>query len=125
MAGAALGAHQLHFAWQVQHVEHLERSAEVWRRPGTLGHRLLLRGRRNTWSMSVSLCVVLAMLHAPVTVARILSVSTFRDCSRFVLFCPRGTVCSAQAHRSLPIAQFGIHTNRFAKHRFRGRYIDE
>ena len=38
VAGAALGALQAHFAWQAHHLEHL---------------RLLLRGRRSTWSTSI------------------------------------------------------------------------
>ena len=41
-AWQALGAHQLHFAWQAQQMEHLS---------------FILRGRRRTWSTSVSYCV--------------------------------------------------------------------
>ena len=37
VAGAALRAHQLHFALQRQDLEHLRRVAEGWRRPGSLG----------------------------------------------------------------------------------------
>ena len=49
VAGAALGGPQSHFAWQVQHLEHLS---------------LILRGRCSTWSTSVSFCVAGALLEA-------------------------------------------------------------
>ena len=48
VAGAALRAS--HFAWQAQHLEHLS---------------LILRGRRSTWSTSVSFCVAGAARGAP------------------------------------------------------------
>ena len=50
MAGAALGAPQCHFAWQVQHSEHLS---------------VTLRGRCNTRRTSVAFCVTGAALGAP------------------------------------------------------------
>ena len=76
MAGAALGAPQCHFAWQVQHLEHLSlilrgrcstRSTSSGS-PATIeyyGRRLLLRGRCSTWSTSFSFCVTCAALGAP------------------------------------------------------------
>ena len=71
VAGAALGASPSHFAWQVQHAEHLSlilrgrcstrsTSRDVRGSPATIeycGRRLRLRGRRSTWSTSVSFCV--------------------------------------------------------------------
>ena len=49
VAGAALGASPARFAWQAQHLEHL---------------RLVLRGRRSTWSISGSFCRAGAALEA-------------------------------------------------------------
>ena len=75
MAGAALGGHQSHFAWHVQHSEHLSvigrcstrsTSRKVRGSPAMIecyGHRLLLRGRCST-STSVSFCVAGAALGA-------------------------------------------------------------
>ena len=51
VAVAALGAPQFHFAWHVQHLEHLS---------------VILRGRCSTWSISVSFCVAGAAFgHSP------------------------------------------------------------
>ena len=50
LAGAALGGPQSHFAWQVQHLEHLG---------------FIARGKRSTWSTSVSFCVAGATLGTP------------------------------------------------------------
>ena len=74
-----VGAPQSHFAWQVQHLEHLSlilrgrcstrsTSREVRGSPATIGYcgrRLRLRGRRSTWSTSVSFCVAGAARGAP------------------------------------------------------------
>ena len=55
VACAALGAPQARFACQAQHLQH----------PQVGGSRLLLRGRRRTWSTSGSFCVAGAALAAP------------------------------------------------------------
>ena len=74
VAGAALGAPQSHFAWQlqhsehlsdifawqVQHSEHLQRSAKVRRRLGTMGAGCFCVA----WRTSVSFCVAGATLRA-------------------------------------------------------------
>ena len=77
VAGAALRAPQSHFAWQAQHLEHLNfilrgrcstwsTSAEVRRGLSNYcGRRLRLRGRRSTWSTSVSFSVAGAARGAP------------------------------------------------------------
>ena len=65
VAGAALGASPSHFAWQVQQAEHLKRGP---RSPATIeycGRRLLVCGRRITWSTSVPFCVAGAARGAP------------------------------------------------------------
>ena len=57
VAGAALGALQARFAWQVQHLEHLHRGAEVCVAGAALGapqSHFAMAGR--TWSTSVSFC---------------------------------------------------------------------
>ena len=78
VAGAALGASQSHFAWQVQHpsisVSRCVAGAapgalpDVCGRPATIeyyGRRLLLRGRCSTWRSSLSFCVAGAAFGAP------------------------------------------------------------
>ena len=71
VAGAALGAAPARFAWQAQHLEHLRlvlcgmcstwsTFIEVHGSPATIdyfGPRIVLRGRRSTWSASASFCV--------------------------------------------------------------------
>ena len=78
VASAALGGPQSHFAWQVQHSEHLSvilrgrcssrsTSREVRGSPATIeyyGRRPLLRGRCSTWRTLVSFCVAGAALGA-------------------------------------------------------------
>ena len=48
-SSSLIGGHQSHFAWQVQHSEHLS---------------VILRGRSSTWSTSMSFCVAGAALGA-------------------------------------------------------------
>ena len=63
VACAALGAPQVHFAWQVQRRKHLQ---GVWGRSATIDHyrSRILRGRPSTWTISVSFCVAGAPLEA-------------------------------------------------------------
>ena len=65
MAGAALGAPPAHFAWQAQHLEHLHRGPRKSATIDDFGHRLVLRGRRSTWSTSGSFCLASAALGTP------------------------------------------------------------
>ena len=61
VAGAALGGHQSHFAWHLQH------SRKVRGSPATIecyGRRLFLRGRCSTWRASISFRVAGAALGA-------------------------------------------------------------
>ena len=62
VGGAAHGAPQACFAWQVQHLEHLQKGQ---RKSGNKWRRLPLRGRCSTWSASGSFCVAGATLAAP------------------------------------------------------------
>ena len=67
VAGAALGAPQACFAWQAQHF------IELSENPATsddFGRRVVLRGRRSTWSTSGSFCMAGAALGAPQVVLR-------------------------------------------------------
>ena len=65
VAGAALGAPQARFPWQAQHLEHLHRGRQKSGHSVANGRRLLLRGRRSTWSTSGWFCVAGAELAAP------------------------------------------------------------
>ena len=79
VAGAALGAPQVRFASQVQHLEHLHRGQRksgdewcfwapphfAWQAQHLEHLRLVLRGRCSTWSTSGSFCVAGAALGAP------------------------------------------------------------
>ena len=63
VAGAALGAPPARFAWQVQHLKHLRLvlrgRRSTWSTSGSF-----LRGRRSTWSISGSFCVAGPALEA-------------------------------------------------------------
>ena len=56
VGGAALGAPQARFAWQVQHSEHLHKAPQKSATSEYYGRRTLLRGRCSTWSTFLKLC---------------------------------------------------------------------
>ena len=62
VGGAALGAPQARFAWQAKHFKHLHRGGSL--ATSDACPRIVLRGRRSTWSSSGSFCAAGAALGA-------------------------------------------------------------
>ena len=154
VAGATLWAHQLHFAWQALHFEHISWSLNLYFVPITVRH-----GYRTSSSVPGAEAIgvdssgllsdswnVQGLYLTAFRLDKGLDVSSFWEqvrrarCASFCLShfactceccedplwplldiphdlvwrCPCRTVCSAQGHRSLFCAHFGIRTHRFA-----------